>query len=91
MRAQPKLSKWQGRIIHDLRRSGAREMRRKGLGETLIMKLAGWRSHTMFDRYSITDSQMLREAGEMLETDVEMKAKKLVLNLKQHDLAKTGT
>ncbi len=66
-------------------------MRRKGLSETVIMKLCGWESHTMFKRYAITDAEMLREAGEMLEADVRMKAKKLVLPLKQHDLAKSGT
>src|SRR2546422_243120 len=42
-----------GRLVHDLRRSFARDMRRAGVSEGEIMKLGGWRTRSMFDRYSI--------------------------------------
>jgi integrase len=51
-----------GLLFHDLRRSGARALRRAGVDELTIMALGGWRTRTMFARYSITDSTDLAEA-----------------------------
>ncbi len=51
-----------GRIPHDLRRTFARDMRRAGVSEGEIMKLAGWRTRSMFDRYNIIDEQDLAAA-----------------------------
>lgn len=44
-----------GRHFHDLRRSGALNLRRAGLSESDIMELCGWKSRAMFQRYSIKD------------------------------------
>jgi integrase len=44
-----------GRLIHDLRRTAARDMRRQGLSESDIMALAGWETTSMFRRYAIRD------------------------------------
>ena len=49
-------------IIHDLRRSAARDMRRSGLSEGVIMKLCGWKTRSMFDRYNVIDEQDLTQA-----------------------------
>ena len=51
-----------GRIPHDLRRSAARDLRRAGVSEGEIMKLCGWRTRSMFDRYNIIDEQDLAAA-----------------------------
>lgn len=51
-----------GLLFHDLRRSGARALRRAGVDELVIMALGGWKTRTMFARYSITDSTDLAEA-----------------------------
>ena len=48
--------------MHDLRRTFAREMRRAGVSEGEIMRLAGWRSRSMFDRYNIIDEADLSRA-----------------------------
>lgn len=49
-------------LIHDLRRSTARDMRRSGLSEGVIMKLCGWKTRSMFDRYNVIDEQDLTQA-----------------------------
>jgi integrase len=51
-----------GRLVHDLRRSAARDMRRAGVSEGEIMKLCGWKTREMFDRYNILDEQDLAQA-----------------------------
>lgn len=52
----------EGRLVHDLRRSAARDFRRAGVSEGEIMKLCGWRTRTMFDRYNIIDEDDLAAA-----------------------------
>jgi integrase len=55
-----------GLLFHDLRRSGARALRRAGVDELTIMALGGWKTRTMFARYSIVDSKDLADAQEKL-------------------------
>ena len=52
----------EGRLVHDLRRSAARDFRRRGVSEGEIMKLCGWKTRAMFDRYNIIDEADLAEA-----------------------------
>ena len=40
-------------LLHDLRRTAARAFRRAGVSEGEIMRLCGWRTRAMFDRYNI--------------------------------------
>jgi integrase len=51
-----------GRLIHDLRRTAARDFRRAGVSEGEIMRLCGWETRTMFDRYNIIDEADLAAA-----------------------------
>lgn len=48
--------------MHDLRRTAAREFRRNGVSEGEIMRLCGWRTRSMFDRYNLIDEQDLAAA-----------------------------
>ena len=53
---------FQGRLVHDLRRTAARDFRRRGVSEGEIMKLCGWKTRSMFDRYDIIDEADLAAA-----------------------------
>ncbi|OFV84990.1 MAG: hypothetical protein A2W26_04690 [Acidobacteria bacterium RBG_16_64_8] len=46
---------------HDLRRSAARNLVRAGVSEGVVMKLCGWRTRHMFDRYNVADKRDLVE------------------------------
>ncbi len=53
-----------GRLVHDLRRTAARDFRQHGVSEGEIMKLCGWKTRSMFDRYNIIDEADLGRAVE---------------------------
>jgi integrase len=56
-----------GLLVHDMRRSAARALRRAGVPESVIMKTGGWKTHSMFDRYNITNKRDQRDAMAKLE------------------------
>jgi integrase len=51
-----------GLLFHDLRRSGARVLRRRGVDTQTIMKLGGRKTPSMFTRYAIVDERDLADA-----------------------------
>lgn len=54
-------------LVHDLRRSGARNLRKAGVPESVIMKIAGWKTASMFRRYGIVSTDELDAAMDALE------------------------
>lgn len=62
-------TKYSGLIFHDLRRTAARNLRRAGIAETVIMKIGGSRTRSVFERYAIVSRGDIVEAMQKLETN----------------------
>jgi integrase len=56
-----------GLLFHDLRRTGARNMRRLGIAENVIMRIGGWKTASVFRRYDIVDQTDLADASRRIE------------------------
>jgi integrase len=59
--------RYRGLIFHDLRRTAARNMRRAGIAEEVIMKIGGWKTSAVFKRYSIVDQTDIQEATKRIQ------------------------
>lgn len=57
-----------GRIPHDFRRSACRRLIQGGVPEQIAMRLTGWKSRQMLDRYFVFNERDLNEAVSKIAT-----------------------
>ncbi len=58
---------YRGLIFHDLRRTAARNLRRAGVAEGVIMKIGGWKTRSVFERYAIVAQSDIADAVQKLQ------------------------
>jgi integrase len=56
-----------GLLIHDFRRSAARNLRRAGVPESVVMAVGGWKTASMFRRYAIVSTRDIASGIKKLE------------------------
>jgi integrase len=56
-----------GLLLHDFRRSAARQLRSAGNPESVIMTIGGWKTAAMFRRYAIVSNSDVKQAITKLE------------------------
>ena len=64
------------RMVHDFRRTAVRNLERAGVPRSAAMKMTGHKTESVYRRYAIVDSGMLKEAAAKLEALHEMEANK---------------
>ena len=79
-----------GLLVHDLRRTAARNLRRASVSEGVIMKIGGWKTASIFKRYDIVNQSDVRDALRKLEA-AQQDSRASLVHDSVHDDAASGS
>jgi len=65
-------------LVHDLRRSAARNLIRSGATEDVAMQVGGWRSRSIFTRYNVSSEADVVAAVKQVNLYNEAESRKVV-------------
>jgi len=80
-----------GLLFHDLRRTAARNLRRAGVAENIIMQIGGWRTRSVFDRYAIITENDIVDAVRKLEADRKQREAAALETVMSHESVTKST
>jgi integrase len=64
---RPRKAEFANVWFHDLRRSFVTNARRRGVPESVVMRMSGHRTRNVFDRYNIVEDEDVRNAVKVIE------------------------
>ena len=66
-----------GLWFHDTRRSFVTKARRRGVPESVVMRMSGHKTRAVFDRYNVIEAEDLKEAVRKIEDGLRQETRQL--------------